>query len=84
EHVKLDDASDYRGRVTATEYLGTTQIITLETPNGVIKARAPSSDPVRVGATTGLWFDPRTVTLFDAKSGRALRSQANTGVMSHG
>ncbi|OYU38236.1 MAG: ABC transporter ATP-binding protein [Pseudorhodobacter sp. PARRP1] len=84
EHVQLDDAAGYRGVVKATEYLGTTQIITLETPNGVIKARAPSSDAVRVGATTGLRFDPRTVTLFDAKSGKALRSQANQGVLAHG
>jgi multiple sugar transport system ATP-binding protein len=32
EHVRLTDARPYRGRVEATEYLGTTQIVTLETP----------------------------------------------------
>ena len=53
-------AAGYRGRVKATEYLGTTQIITLETPNGLLKARVASADPVQVGATTGLRFDPRT------------------------
>jgi multiple sugar transport system ATP-binding protein len=84
EHVRLDDSASYRGRVKATEYLGTTQIITLETENGLLKARVASSDPVRVGATTGLHFDPRSVTLFDAKSGRALRSEANQGVLAHG
>jgi multiple sugar transport system ATP-binding protein len=84
EHVRLDDSASYRGRVKATEYLGTTQIITLETENGLLKARVASSDPVRVGVTTGLHFDPRSVTLFDAKSGRALRSEANQGVLAHG
>lgn len=84
EHVRLDDAAPYRGRVKATEYLGTTQIITMETPHGVLKARAASADPVAVGAMTGLSFDPRTITLFEAKSGRALLSQANQGVLRHG
>jgi multiple sugar transport system ATP-binding protein len=84
EHVYLDDGAGYRGLVLATEYLGTTQIITLQTPNGVIKARVASLDLVQVGATTGLRFDPRTVTLFDARTGKALRSQANQGVLAHG
>ncbi|MDP5359948.1 MAG: TOBE domain-containing protein, partial [Paracoccaceae bacterium] len=84
EHVKLDDSASYRGKVKAVEYLGTTQIITLDTPNGVLKARVASSDVVTVGATTGLRFDPRTITLFDAKSGKALRSEANQGVLAHG
>jgi multiple sugar transport system ATP-binding protein len=84
EHVKLDDSANYRGKVKATEYLGTTQIITLDTPNGVLKARAASSDVVKVGETTGLRFDPRTITLFDAKSGKALRSEANRGVLVNG
>lgn len=83
EHVRLDDAAPYRGRVTATEYLGTTQIITLNTPNGTIKARIASHEKVSVGATTGLRFDPRTVTIFDEK-GRALLSDANRGVLMHG
>ena len=84
EHVRLDDGAAYRGRVKATEYLGTTQIVTLETANGDIKARVASSDKVSVGDQTGLTFDPRTITLFDADTGAALRSQANEGVLIHG
>ena len=84
EHIRLDDAAPYRGRVTATEYLGTTQIVLMDTPNGAVKARVASSEPVQVGQTTGLSFDPRTVTLFDANSGKALLSHANQGVLSHG
>jgi multiple sugar transport system ATP-binding protein len=84
EHVRLDDSVAYRGRVKATEYLGTTQIVTLDTPNGVLKARVSSAYRVNVGDRTGLSFDPRTVTLFDAGTGKALLSQANAGVLSHG
>jgi len=84
EHVRLDDSAPYRGRVKATEYLGTTQIVLLDTPNGIIKSRIASSDAVRVGQTTGLSFDPRTVTIFDDQSGKALLSLANKGVRAHG
>jgi len=79
EHIRLDDAAAYRARVVATEYLGTTQIITLDTPNGMAKARAPSAQPARVGDLVGLSFSPRTLTLFDEASGRALRSALHEG-----
>ncbi|GAA3855887.1 ABC transporter ATP-binding protein [Celeribacter arenosi] len=84
EHVHLDDSADYRGEIAATEYLGTTQIVTLDTPNGAVKARVPSSVNVSVGTRTGLRFDARTVTIFDAANGRALKSQNNEGVLAHG
>ena len=84
EHVRLTDGGDYRGEVLATEYLGTTQIVTLQTRNGELKARISASDHAKVGETVGLSFDPRTVTLFDNQSGRALRSDLNEGVLDHG
>lgn len=84
EHVHLNDEAPYRGRVLATEYLGTTQIVTFDTPNGPLKARLPASDRIAVGALTGLDFDARTLTLFDGATGRALLSDANAGVLGHG
>jgi multiple sugar transport system ATP-binding protein len=84
EHVRLSDEGGYRGQVIATEYLGTTQIITLETPNGEIKARAPAHQVARVGETVGLQFRGEAVTLFDEASGRALRSALNEGVLANG
>lgn len=84
EHVSLDDASALRGEVLATEYLGTTQIATLVTPFGEVKMRAPSSQSIRVGERVGLALDARTLSLFDAASGRALPSVANSGVLGHG
>lgn len=83
EHVKLMDDAPYRGRITAVEYLGTTQIITLDSAHGPIKARISSNTAVQIGQTTGLQFDPRSITLFDGK-GQALISKANQKVLSHG
>jgi multiple sugar transport system ATP-binding protein len=74
EHIRIDDAAPYRAKVVATEYLGTTQIVTLDTPNGHAKARTPSGQSARVGEMVGLSFDARTVTLFDEGTGRAVPS----------
>ena len=84
EHIKLDDAAPYRGQVSAVEYLGTTQIITLDTSNGTVKARVASSAKVSVGERVGLRFDPRTVSIFNADTGHVLKSEANEGVLNHG
>jgi multiple sugar transport system ATP-binding protein len=74
EHIALSDSAPYRAKIVATEYLGTTQIVTLDTPNGPIKARTPSGQTARPGEEVGLTFNPRTITLFDEATGRALRS----------
>jgi multiple sugar transport system ATP-binding protein len=84
EHVKLTDAGGYRAEVLATEYLGTTQIVTLRARDGDLKARISADRVARVGETVGLNFNGGTVTLFDAASSRALRSALNEGVLSHG
>ena len=77
EHVRLSDGGGYRARVLATEYLGTTQVVTLEGEHGELKARLPSSERIAPGERFGLAFDERTLTVFDAGSGRALRSALN-------
>ncbi|MFK7844057.1 MAG: ABC transporter ATP-binding protein [Rhodothermales bacterium] len=82
EHIYLSDKSKYRGGVIATEYLGTTQIVTINTPNGVVKARIASSDVVKVGENVGLNFDERTISIFNSETGQALLSKANQGVLS--
>lgn len=84
EHIQLNTDGDYRGKVTATEYLGTTQIVTLDTANGELKARVASDVNVHEGETVGLSFTESTVTVFDRGSGRALRSALNEGVIGHG
>ena len=84
EHVHFSDKSKFRGNVIATEYLGTTQIVTLATPNGDVKARVPSTDVVKTGEQIGLTFDERTLTVFEGLHDRALISEANEGVIAHG
>lgn len=84
EHVKFRDDAPYRGRVIAAEYLGTTQIVTLSTEHGELKARIPSGQIVREDESVGLDFDARTLSVFDAESGKALLSAGNEGVHGHG
>ncbi|MEP3636860.1 MAG: ABC transporter ATP-binding protein [Paracoccaceae bacterium] len=84
ENIALSDNSSYRAEVLATEYLGTTQVITLDSPNGELKARINSAQPVKTGERVGLDFKSESVTLFDKDTGAALRSALNEGVLAHG
>lgn len=84
EHASLRDDSGFRGEVVATEYLGTTQIVSLTTPNGILKARVLATQITRVGDIVGLDFNPRTITIFDDSTGKALLSEANRGVLKNG
>tara|TARA_B110000208_G_scaffold90342_1_gene113836 strand:- start:3351 stop:4448 length:1098 start_codon:yes stop_codon:yes gene_type:complete len=84
EHVTLSDSGNYRGEVLATEYLGTTQIITLDTPNGELKARIDSAQLATVGEKVALNFQAHKITLFDETTGLALRSSLNHEVLAHG
>jgi multiple sugar transport system ATP-binding protein len=79
ENVSFADASPLRGRVIGAEYLGTTQIVTVITPNGQLKARLPSGKAVQVGETVGLSLRPDRLSLFDAISGQALPSALYAG-----
>jgi multiple sugar transport system ATP-binding protein len=88
EHVRLSDASALRGEVFGTEYLGTTQIVTITTAHGAVKARLASARPVAVGDQVGLSFRSDKLSVFDAASGRAIRTalhdDAQVSVGAHG
>ena len=79
EHVRLSDQSKFKGEILATEYLGTSQILTIKTLNGELKARISSAQRVDVGDRVGLSFNEKTITLFNAASGAAIRSDLNEG-----
>jgi multiple sugar transport system ATP-binding protein len=79
EHVTLSDQSKFKGEILATEYLGTSQILTIKTLNGDLKARVSSAQRVSVGDSVGLSFNEKTITLFNALSGAAIRSDLNAG-----
>jgi len=83
EHVRLDDASGIRGEVFGVEYLGTTQIITVTTERGLVRARVGADRKAAIGDHVGLTFRPEKLSVFDKVSGRALRSDLHEGA-SHG
>ncbi len=74
EHVRLVDDAPLRGEVFGAEYLGTTQIVTVKTAHGGVKARIPSDVVVPIGGKVGLDFRPEKLSLFLKESGRALRT----------
>ncbi len=84
EHVRLGPEGPVRGTVLAAEYLGTTQIVTLDTAFGEVKVRTAAGERFAPGDRPALAFDARTLTLFDTASGRALPSDANAKVLGHG
>jgi multiple sugar transport system ATP-binding protein len=79
ENVSFADSSRLRGQVIGAEYLGTTQIVTVITANGQVKARLPSGNLVKVGETVGLKLRPDRLSLFDAASGEVLSSALQAG-----
>jgi multiple sugar transport system ATP-binding protein len=79
EHIRFDDGSKLRGEVFGTEYLGTTQIVTVTTDHGQIRARVPSSARVSTGERVGLAFLGERLSLFDQTSGNAVRTALYDG-----
>jgi multiple sugar transport system ATP-binding protein len=75
ENVAFDDASRLRADVLGSEYLGSCQIVTCSTAQGVtLRAKLPVGVRAERGDHVGLRFDARTVSVFDAASGRALKT----------
>jgi multiple sugar transport system ATP-binding protein len=79
EHIRFSDSAEMRGSVFGAEYLGTTQIVTVDTGHGRVAARLPSSTAVRIGETVGLVFRSERLSLFDAQSGAAIRTASQEG-----
>ena len=75
EHVRLADDAALRAEVLGTEYLGTSRIVTLRTAAGTtLRAKVNVDSAAQRGDHVGLCFDAAAVSLFDAASGRALRT----------
>jgi multiple sugar transport system ATP-binding protein len=81
EHVMLTDAGAMRGEVFGVEYMGTMQIVTVNTRHGQLKARVASRQRIQVGETVGLAFEAQRLVVFDTVSGRALHSQLFEGAV---
>lgn len=74
EHIRFSDTSRLRGSVIGSEYLGTTQIVTVNTARGSMKARISAETRVSTGETVGLAFDAERLSVFDQETGRAIRT----------
>ena len=75
EHVRIASDGGFRAQVAGVEYLGNCQIITLNTAVGsTLRAKVDVKTPAQRGDHVALNFDAAQVTLFDAASGRALRT----------
>ena len=61
------------------EYMGTMQVVTIQTQHGRIKARVPASVPARIGDRVGLHFQDEAIVVFDTVSGRAMMSDLFEG-----
>jgi multiple sugar transport system ATP-binding protein len=83
EDVRLVSEGGLRGQVFGSEYLGTTQVVTVTTEHGRVKARIPSDRRVADGATIGLAFQPKKLSVFDQETGRAVRTALLDGA-AHG
>ena len=86
EHVRFDADSALRAEVLGIEYLGHSQIVTLNTAVGsMLRAKVGVERPVARGDQVGLAFDAAAVSLFDTASGRALAlDRGVAGAAGHG
>ena len=83
EHVRLVDQDGIRGEIFGAEYMGTMQVATINTQHGRVKARIAASARARIGDRVGVVFQAGRSVVFDAVSGRALRSELYEGAV-HG
>ncbi len=78
EHIMIDERGPLRGQVIADEYLGSHQILVVETALGVVRVRASKDDGVAAGTTIGLSFRKERTLLYDAATERLLPGAAAT------
>jgi multiple sugar transport system ATP-binding protein len=74
EHLRLADDGPIRAVVYGSEYLGTTQIVTFDTPHGPARARLSADLSLRPGEAVALRLVPDRLSIFDKASGRAIRT----------
>jgi multiple sugar transport system ATP-binding protein len=79
EAVRLVSEGGLRGQVFGSEYLGTNQIVTINTEHGRVKARIGSEQRVPDGGHVGLTFRAEKLSIFDRESGRSVRTALHDG-----
>jgi len=88
ENIVISDQGDLRGSVFAVEYMGSRQLITVDTDAGRIRVRAPNQVRADAGETVGLSFRTENLIVFDPISDKAIPSELfakpSTGGTAHG
>lgn len=74
EHISLVSEGGIRGKVVGTEYLGTTQIVTVTTAHGAVKARVSSAQNLSPDQLVGLQLRSAKLSLFAGDTGKVIRS----------
>jgi multiple sugar transport system ATP-binding protein len=77
EHVVIDEHGPLRGKVIADEYLGSHQVLIIETAVGTLRARTSKDARLAAGSPVGLSFRRDRTLLYDAASGRLLPGAAH-------
>jgi len=79
EHITISDSGGLRGRIFGVEYMGTRQLVTVDTDAGRVKVRAPNTVRVNDGETVSLAFSSPDLVIFDGATGVALKSDLYAG-----
>ena len=76
EHVRIDEHGALRGRVIADEYLGSHQILVVDTSLGIVRVRVGKDEGRAAGSQVGLSFRKERTLLYDVASGKMLAGAA--------
>ena len=79
EHVQISENGPVRGEVFGSEYLGTTQVVTIRTAEGQVRARLSSDVQIKTGDRLGLAFRPGKLSIFSRATGRAISTALHDG-----
>jgi multiple sugar transport system ATP-binding protein len=75
EHVSLVSSGGIPGLVQAVEYLGSHQVVTLETAAGNLRVRVDKDLKVKLGDQTQAMPDPNKILLYNAETQQLMASE---------
>ena len=79
EHLLPEQNGPLPGEISAVEYMGTTQILIIQTPYGQARSRVRGTHSFGEGQSVRLNFAARRASLFDKSDGKALATEVTHG-----
>ena len=79
EHLLPEQNGPLPGEISAVEYMGTTQILIIQTPYGQARSRVRGTNSFGEGQSVRLNFAARRASLFDKSDGKALATEVTHG-----